>query len=136
MTSKTTQIQVRGYHLDGYRHVNHARYLEFLEDARWQMFDNSNIVADFAAKNWGFAVVNINIDYRYPATEGDVLEIQSTVGELTRKTITIRQIIQLKNTAKIVVRASVTFVILDLLQQCAITLDESLKNTLIQALSS
>ena len=30
-----TQIKVRGYHLDVYQHVNNARYLEFLEEARW-----------------------------------------------------------------------------------------------------
>lgn len=29
-----TQIKVRGYHLDVYQHVNNARYLEFLEEAR------------------------------------------------------------------------------------------------------
>lgn len=27
-------IRVRNYHLDGYGHVNNARYLEFLEEAR------------------------------------------------------------------------------------------------------
>lgn len=29
-----TEIIVRGYHLDGYQHVNNARYLEFLEEDR------------------------------------------------------------------------------------------------------
>ena len=34
-----TKIVIRGYHLDAYRHVNNARYLEFLEEARWQYLD-------------------------------------------------------------------------------------------------
>ncbi|EAB4380520.1 hypothetical protein EBH53_19380 [Salmonella enterica] len=34
-----TQIKVRGYHLDVYQHVNNARYLEFLEEARWDGLD-------------------------------------------------------------------------------------------------
>ncbi|BBI61564.1 hypothetical protein HSBAA_28700 [Vreelandella sulfidaeris] len=29
------QLRVRGYHLDGYGHVNNARYLEFMEEGRW-----------------------------------------------------------------------------------------------------
>ena len=37
-----TQIKVRGYHLDGYQHVNNARYLEFLEEARWHGLENSD----------------------------------------------------------------------------------------------
>ncbi len=36
----TTEIKIRGYHLDLYGHVNHARYLEFLEDARWGMMES------------------------------------------------------------------------------------------------
>lgn len=28
-------LRVRGYHLDGYGHVNNARYLEFMEEGRW-----------------------------------------------------------------------------------------------------
>ncbi|SQA97049.1 Long-chain acyl-CoA thioesterase FadM [Cedecea neteri] len=31
-----THIKVRGYHMDVYQHVNNARYLEFLEEARWE----------------------------------------------------------------------------------------------------
>ena len=37
-----TQIKVRGYHLDVYQHVNNARYLEFLEEARWHGLENSD----------------------------------------------------------------------------------------------
>jgi acyl-CoA thioesterase FadM len=40
MAENTIKLTVRGYHLDGYNHVNNARYLEFLEEARWQYFDN------------------------------------------------------------------------------------------------
>lgn len=32
------KLTVRNYHLDGYGHVNNARYLEFLEEARWTFF--------------------------------------------------------------------------------------------------
>ena len=38
---RKTDIRVRGYHLDLYGHVNNARYLEFLEEARWDLFDNN-----------------------------------------------------------------------------------------------
>ena len=41
-----TRIPVRGYHLDVYGHVNNARYLEFLEEARWAYF------GEHADLNW------------------------------------------------------------------------------------
>ena len=41
-----TKIKVRGFHLDVYQHVNNARYLEFLEEARagmgWKTAKASN----------------------------------------------------------------------------------------------
>ena len=33
-----SEVRVRGFHVDVYQHVNNARYLEFLEDARWHFF--------------------------------------------------------------------------------------------------
>ncbi len=42
-----TLIKVRGYHLDIYQHVNNARYLEFLEEARWSYLEDSGDVAFF-----------------------------------------------------------------------------------------
>ena len=32
-------IKVRGFHTDLYGHVNNARYLEFLEEARWEFLE-------------------------------------------------------------------------------------------------
>lgn len=36
------KLTVRNYHLDGYGHVNNARYLEFLEEARWAFLKNAD----------------------------------------------------------------------------------------------
>ena len=41
----TVRLRVRGYHLDGYGHVNNARYLEFLEEGRWGYFDDRPALA-------------------------------------------------------------------------------------------
>jgi thioesterase III len=37
----TIDIKVRGYHLDVFSHVNNARYLEFLEEARWAAIEKT-----------------------------------------------------------------------------------------------
>ena len=68
-----TQIKVRGYHLDVYQHVNNARYLEFLEEARWDGLESSPAFQWMTARNIAFVVVNININYRRPAVLGDAL---------------------------------------------------------------
>jgi len=65
-----THIKVRGYHLDVYQHVNNARYLEFLEEARWDGLEQEEGFQWMTANRIAFVVVNININYRRPAVPG------------------------------------------------------------------
>lgn len=106
------KLPVRGYHLDGYNHVNNARYLEFLEEARWQYYDNLSREA-LQKADWAFVIVNINIDYKYPATLGDYLRIQTEVDRLGETSMTFQQTVFLNETQTVVCAAKVTFVILD-----------------------
>lgn len=84
-----TQIKVRGYHLDVYQHVNNARYLEFLEEARWDGTESSPAFHWMTARNIAFVVVNININYRRPAVLGDVLTVTSKLEQLNGKSGTL-----------------------------------------------
>ncbi|WP_258542933.1 acyl-CoA thioesterase [Parvicella tangerina] len=106
------KLPVRGYHLDGYNHVNNARYLEFLEEARWQYYDNLSREA-LQNADWAFVIVNINIDYKYPATLGDSLRIHTEVDRVGSTSMTFQQTVYLNDTDTIVCSAKVTFVILD-----------------------
>jgi thioesterase-3 len=109
---KTTEINVRGYHLDVYGHVNNARYLEFLEENRWEVFEQYDI-NKWALEGITFAVVNINISYKKPAVLGDILEIKSGIIKFSNKSCTMRQKVFRKNSQEVLAEADVTFVIID-----------------------
>jgi thioesterase III len=124
MVIKTT-IKVRGYHLDMYRHVNNARFLEFLEEGRWAFFDeNPNF--DGWPHGIHFVVVNINISYRRPATLGDILEVGTNITHLGSKSGIMHQEIVLQGTDSIIADADVTFVIVDSKTQKALSLEGNL----------
>ena len=53
----TTRISVRGYHEDRFGHVNNARYLEFLEEARWAQFAEHGLDTAFFNERGIFPVV-------------------------------------------------------------------------------
>ncbi len=106
-----TEIKVRGYHLDLYGHVNNARYLEFLEEGRWSWVEDRADLGAFMAKGLGFSVVNINIDYRRPAFLGDILQIETALESLGRRSGVVRQVVRLKGTDEVVAEARVTFVV-------------------------
>lgn len=107
------KIKVRGYHLDMYQHVNNARYLEFLEEARWHFIESKIDLNDWLKIGLGFVIANINIKYRKPASLNQVIEIHSRISRLTIKSATIEQKIYLEDTDTLIANADVTFVIVD-----------------------
>ena len=125
-----TQIKVRGYHIDIYQHVNNARYLEFLEEARWDGLENSDSFKWLTAHNIAFIVANININYRRPAVLGDVLTITSQVQQLNGKIGVLSQTVTLDPEGQIVADALITFVCIDLKTQKALPLEGELREKL------
>lgn len=106
-------IKVRGYHLDVYGHVNNARYLEFLEEARWTLLDERVDLKSWQTRGIGFNIVNININYRRAAVLNDELLLEAAITRIGDKSATLRQSIRLKDSDHSVVDADVTFVIAD-----------------------
>ncbi len=108
-----TQIKVRGYHLDIYQHVNNARYLEFLEEARWSYLEDAGDVAFFAEMHLAWVIVNININYRQAATNGQTLNITTQFSKIGGKSAVIHQVISIAGSDVVVADADITFVCLD-----------------------
>ncbi|WP_210081234.1 acyl-CoA thioesterase [Pantoea endophytica] len=125
-----TTIKVRGYHLDVYQHVNNARYLEFLEEARWQWLEDVDAFHWLMEQQLAFVVVNININYRRPAVLGDVLNIESEVSQLSGKSGIIAQRVLLASDNSVVADATLTFVCIDLRTQKAVPMEGELRERL------
>ncbi|WP_317179857.1 YbgC/FadM family acyl-CoA thioesterase [Lelliottia amnigena] len=125
-----TQIKVRGYHLDVYQHVNNARYLEFLEEARWDGLESSESFRWLTAQNIAFVVANININYRRPAVLGDRLTVTSLVQQLNGKSGVLSQVVTLDPEGQVVADALITFVCIDLKTQKALPLEGELREKL------
>ncbi len=130
--STVTQIKVRGYHLDVYQHVNNARYLEFLEEARWQWIEDAGAFAWMQDEHVAFMVVNININYRRGAVLHDVLNITSNLVKLEGRSGVINQVIRRESDGEVVVDAALTFVCADLRTQRALPLEGTLRDHLLK----
>lgn len=124
------EIIVRGYHLDLYGHVNNARYLEFLEEARWSLLDGRLNLHEWQQQGRAFIIVNININYRYPAGLGDVLSLQAELKRIGDRSAVIHQQVLLRDTETVVVDAEVTFVIADVNTGKALPLSGELREAL------
>ncbi|MRT06543.1 YbgC/FadM family acyl-CoA thioesterase [Pantoea agglomerans] len=130
-----TTIKVRGYHLDVYQHVNNARYLEFLEEARWEWLEEVEAFHWLQEQKLAFVVVNININYRRPAVLGDVLTIDSEISQLNGKSGIIAQRVLLAGQETVVADAALTFVCIDLRTQKAVALEGELRERLMRLMA-
>lgn len=85
-------VEVRGYELDSYDHVNHSVYINYLEHARWKMLDEEKItLATFEKLRRWPVISSLEVKYLKPTFMGEQLEIRSEVVEHTRTRFYIHQ---------------------------------------------
>jgi thioesterase-3 len=110
----TTQIKVRGYHEDRFGHVNNARYLEFLEEARWEHLNERGLDTAFLKARGVFPiVVRLTISYRRPASAGDVLHVTTEAVSAGRLRVVIKQEARFASSDEVCVEAELTVAFLD-----------------------
>lgn len=109
-----TEITVRSWTLDLYGQVSNAKFLEFLEEARWNHFQGFFESGMFMELGLAFVLVNINLNYEDAARLGDILDIKTYIKRLGEKSITLSQTIIMRSTQKVVMDGEVTFVVKDL----------------------
>lgn len=127
------ELTVRGFHLDLYQHVNNARYLEYLEEARWQFFNDTKVMNGLDEKGLVFVLVNVNINYRQPALMNQRLVIKTNFLSFGKSSCKLSQTIILKDDDSVIVDAEITFVLLDPLKNKACQFDASLR-TMLEAM--
>ncbi|EHA16313.1 MULTISPECIES: thioesterase family protein [unclassified Halomonas] len=124
------QLRVRGYHLDGYGHVNNARYLEFMEEGRWDYFDqHPAMIKELHQAGRAFVVVNLNIDYLAAARHGDDLEIMTGIVDVgERSGLCHHRIVRKDGT--VIAQADLTFVLLDMRANKAAAIEGEVRDAL------
>lgn len=99
-------IHVHNYHLDGYGHVNNARYLEFLEEARWHFFRQAGLHQ--ALREVQLVVARVDIAYRQAAVHDDVLAITSELLTVQSRQVIMRQTVRITANQRIAAQAEIT----------------------------
>lgn len=126
MDRKSIEIKVRGYHLDMFQHVNNARYLEFLEEARWHLFEDVRDSTELEKAT--FFVVNINISYLHPATLGAILVVECKLKSINRKSWILSQRIKIKEIGTPIADADITLVAVDRKSGKSVLIDVKLRS--------
>ena len=127
MKNHSTDITIRGFHIDVFGHTNNARYLEFMEIARWDALQPIIASGFFATRNLGFVIVNININYRAASFVNDILEVKTVMKNIGNKSIVVHHDVFDKTKGHPVCDADVTFVLMDLKTRKAVPVEGELR---------
>jgi thioesterase-3 len=120
-------IKVRGFHCDMFGHVNNARYLEFLEEARWEWLNRVTTFDFLERHHLSFVVVGINISYKYPSVLNDVLQVSVELKTIGSKSAAVHQKVIRKPDGKLIAEADVTFAMVDNATGKAVPLSDEIK---------
>jgi acyl-CoA thioester hydrolase len=92
VTSFECRLRVRSYEMDAFGHVNHAVYLNYLEQARFDALSDGGLPHDeISSRGWGVYVVRVEVDYLRECFHGQELRIVTEVEEFGRASMVIRQ---------------------------------------------
>ncbi len=112
MKPHTTSLKVRGYELDSYQHVNNAVYLNYLEQARWEFFQEMNLLEMINRNRLFLVVIEINIRYQRELKLLDEIEVKTTIKNSSPYLIFSQKIYH-KSTKQAVARANVKTIFVD-----------------------
>ena len=104
----TTKIPVRSYHIDHFGHLNHARLLELLEEARWRYLEERKLVGLLHRKSQFHVVAEIRVRYLKSASLGEVLEVETEVESRNKKGFVVRQTALSSNHGETLAVATIT----------------------------
>ncbi len=108
-----SNLTVRSYHIDYFGHVNHARYVELLEEARWQYLEKNELLGPIHEVGAIHVVAQILIKYRNPSIIGDVLQIETRIVSRKQHGFNMSQKAMAVQSGDLVLEAIVTNIFVD-----------------------
>jgi thioesterase-3 len=127
-----TEITVRSWTLDLYGQVSNSKFLEFLEEARWNHFEGFFESGMFLDLGLAFVLVNVNLNYSAPAHLGDVLDVVTWIERVGSKSITLAHKVVKRGSQEEILDGSVTFVVKDLKKGSAVVLTGRMRDMFLR----
>jgi acyl-CoA thioester hydrolase len=115
MRQFTRPFRVRHYELDSFGHVNNAVYVNYMQEAAIEASTDAGFSPEWYREHrTGWVIRNISIRYLHPASYKDELQVSTWISEVKRVTSTREYSIVRVGDQKLVARARVNWVYLDL----------------------
>lgn len=110
------ETKINESHLDTFGHVNNAKYLEILEQARWEMLTESGFgLEQIQESQIGPIILEIQIRYKRELKNRQKVRIETQVQKFESKILTLRQqIFNLDSENRLSASATIVFGLFDM----------------------
>ncbi len=112
--------------------MNNARYLELLEEARWQFAEHHGLVDLLNEANLGFIIMQMNLRFRLPVVEGDMIHVSTSLITLGSNIGEVEQLIKKKDAGKLAAKSLFTFVLIDRVSGVSVPIEGKIRSLLLQ----
>ena len=127
-----SKFNIRSFHTDGFGHVNNARYLEILEEARWQFAEDIQLIELLKKSNLGFIIMDLKIRFRQPVAEGDTINVFTQLITLGSASGEVLQSVKRNDGNSIVTRCLSHFILVDRENGRSVPIDGAIRECLVK----
>ena len=108
-----TLFKIRTFHTDAFRHVNNSKYLELLEEARWQFAEQIGLIPLLTEHNLGFIIIDMNVRFRVPIFEGETIQVLTSLITLGSASGDVKQLVHKQGAKQVALKSLYHFILID-----------------------
>jgi len=137
-----TDFCIRTFHTDAFGHVNNAKYLELLEEARWRFSEDIELTPLLREQQLGFIIIDARMRFRVPVSEGDTITVNTSLNTLGTASGEVHQTVLLsksENTEAIATKALTSvfhFILLDRATAKSVPIQNEIRELLLDILEN
>ena len=131
-----TELKIRTYHTDAFGHVNNARYLELLEEARWCFSEDIGLTPLLREKELGFIIIDMRLRFRHPVSEGDLITINTCLITLGTASGEVQQTVTCASSNKKSVTSLFHFILIDRQTGASVPIQDEIRSLLLEIIEA
>ena len=133
--SHETTFPIRTFHTDSFGHVNNAKYLELLEEARWRYAEDNGLMTLLEQANLGFIIIDMRLRFRDEVVEGDRITVSTQLLTLGSGSGEVEQLVRKEGQSKIALKSLFHFILVDRETRTPVPIEGDIRQLLLSVIA-
>ena len=131
-----TTFPIRTFHTDSFGHVNNAKYLELLEEARWRYAEDNGLMTLLEQANLGFIIIDMRLRFRDEVVEGDRITVSTQLLTLGSSSGEVEQLVRKEGQSKIALKSLFHFILVDRVTRTPVPIEGDIRQLLLGVIAN